>query len=249
MERREPMNWQKFKMRSSMMFCLFTEPQSAAEKKAGELSATAKKFLNKIYIQERWGRQKDIVTKKMLKGTLVEDSIITILGFRENKPYVKNQEGKENDWATGHCDIDHEPDDEVIDVKGSYEPESFIPALTDVINPVYYYQLQTYMWLWKRLRGRLVYILEDCPDMILQNEMRSLLYRMDVVTDESPEYKLAAAKLKRELTFGDIPINERIIQIPVARNEDVIKQIPAKVEKAREYLKYLESVHLKQINR
>jgi hypothetical protein len=79
--------------------------------------------------------------------------------------------------------------------------------------------------------------------------MRSLLYRMDVVTDESPEYKLAAAKLKRELTFGDIPINERIIQIPVARNEDVIKQIPAKVEKAREYLKYLESVHLKQINR
>jgi hypothetical protein len=232
-----------------MMFCLFTEPKSAEDKKAGELSGTAKSYLQKIYIQERWGRQKEIVTKKMLKGTLVEDSIITILGFRENKPYVKNQERRENEWASGHCDIDHEPDDEVIDVKGSYEPESFIPALTDIINPVYYFQLQTYMWLWKRLRGRLVYILEDCPDMIIQNELRSLLYRMDVVTDESPEYKIAAAKLIRELTFQDIPINERIIQIPVARNEEVIKQIPGKVEKARAYLKYLDSVHQKQINR
>jgi hypothetical protein len=248
-EQPKVIDWSKYKMRCSALYVLFTEPKSVEDKKNGELSGTAKEFLNKVYIQEKWGRRKEVMTKQMKKGILVEDGIIDILGFKSNKPYKKNTERKSNDWIEGCCDIDYEPDDEVTDVKASWEPESFIQVLVNKINPIYDYQLQGYMWLWKRLRGKLAYILEDCPDMILQNELRSLLYRMDVATDENPEYKVAAAKLIRELTFSDIPIEERIIEIPVARNEDIIKQIPAKVGKAREYLAYLESVHLKQIRK
>lgn len=241
----DTINWDKFKMRCSALAALFTEPQSKAAKEAGELSQTAKTFLYKVYIQAKWNRSKEIVTKQMTKGILVEDNLITILGFMDDKPYVKNQERKENDWISGHADIDYEPDDLIIDVKGSWEPESFIPNLIEPINKTYYYQLQGYLWLWNRKNGRLSYILDDCPEMVLQNERRRLLYSMNVATDENPEYKLAVAELERNLTFQDIPISERIINIEVPRSEEIIAQIPDKVAKARKYLAFLEKTHLK----
>jgi hypothetical protein len=67
---------------------------------------------------------------------------------------------------------------------------------------------------------------------------------MDVVSDESPEYKEAAAELIRNLTYDDIPLEERIIRREVLRDETVIEQIPGKVKKAREYLAYMENLHL-----
>ena len=67
---------------------------------------------------------------------------------------------------------------------------------------------------------------------------------MDVVSEESPEYVKEAMKVEFNMTFNDIPAQERILIFPIERNEDDILKIQHKVEKAREFLFELENKHL-----
>jgi len=235
------MDFSKVLVRSSALHVLFTEPQSKAEKDAGELSKTAKAYLNDMYIEEVWGIERDITTKEMDKGTECEDEAISMISFLDDKPYIKNTERKENLWITGHADVVEEA---VHDVKCSWSPWTFIPKLTEPIDKTYFYQLQGYMWLWGKQTGYLRYCLVNTPYMILQNELRKLLFSMNVATDLNPEYMEAARNLKKQHVFDHIPIDQRSIKIKVDRDQKILEQIPAKVDKAREYLAYLHSIHM-----
>ena len=70
-----------------------TDPKEKAAKEAGELSKTAKTELKKIYIKEKYGREKDITTKQMQKGIEVEEESITLLSRVQKKMLYKNEEG------------------------------------------------------------------------------------------------------------------------------------------------------------
>lgn len=234
-------DWSKFTIRCSSLSVLFTEPKLKAGKEAGELSATAKKHLYKVYIQAVWGRAKDITTKQMTKGHLVEDEIIALVGFMDDKVYSKNTERKDNGWVQGCADI---VSDIIEDVKASWDPETFIPNLLEPLSDNYFYQGQGYCWLWDKPMFRVSHALVNCPDLILKNEHRKLLFNMDVATDLSPEYLEAVGELNKNLLFDDIPKEQRLIRREVARDEEVIKQIPEKVIKARKFLAYLHKVHM-----
>jgi hypothetical protein len=235
------MYWDRFKIRCSSLHVLFVEPQSKEAKAAGELSETAKKHLWEVYIEAKWNRSEEITTKQMTKGHLVEDDIIQILSFLDNKPYKKNTERRENEWVQGCPDV---VDEFLDDAKASWKPKTFAPFIVNPIGKDNFYQMQGYLWLWNKPKGFISRALVNCPDMLLKDELRKLLYSMDVVSDESPEYKEAAAELIRNLTYDDIPLEERIVRREVLRDENVIEQIPDKVKKAREYLAYMEKVHL-----
>lgn len=222
------------------MGVLFTEPKLKADKDAGELSGTAKSYLIRNYIREFWGREKDITTKQMEKGHLAEDDVINLISFIDNKPYKKNTERKYNEWIEGCADI---VDEIIIDAKASWDAETFIPKLIEPIDKMYFYQIQGYMWLYNRPKGKVSYGLVNCPEMILQNERRKLLYNMDVATELSPEYLEAVTELERNHIFDDISPEQRVISIEFDRDEEVIKQIPAKVKKARQFLAWLEREH------
>jgi hypothetical protein len=235
------MNFDTTLIRCSSLGVLFTEPQSKAEREAGELSKTAKSYLHEVYINEFWGREQDITTKEMDKGNLCEQAALDLLGFLDGKLYVKNTEPKENEWIKGHADV---VNGHIVDVKCSWSPWSFIPKLTEPIDKGYFYQLMGYMWLWDMDQAQLSYCLINTPEFILQNERRKLLYSMNVATDLSPEYLKEVAKLERNHIFDDIPPEQRVISYKIDRDDEIIDQIPEKVKKAREYLSYLHKKHL-----
>ena len=237
-------NWNKTLIRASCMGYLFQEPKDAAAKKAGELSGTAKTYLIKTYIREYWGREKDYTNKKMQKGILGEPELIKLLSLVDGQLYFKNYERKENEWASGHADI--VTDDTIIDGKASWEAESFLPKLLEPLDKIYNIQLQTYMWLYDKPKAQLKYGLINAPDMLIQNELKALLYKMDVISEESPDYKLAAQETLKNMVFDDIPENERVISIEVPRNDEIIAQMPEKVEKAREFLSNFHQKHMNQ---
>lgn len=234
-------DWQKWKCRCSSLSVLFTEPRSKAAKEAGELSETAKKHLYKAYLQAKWSREKDITTKQMDKGTLVEQQIIDILSFIDDKVYTKNTERKENEWIQGCPDI---VADHIDDAKGAWDPESFAPHIMDDLGDDNFFQMQGYLWLFGKEKGYVSRVLVNCPDIILKNELQKLLYSMDVATSESTEYKIAAADLIRQLTYDDIPLSERIIRKGVRRDAVIIAEIPIKVTKARRFLEEMDKKHL-----
>jgi hypothetical protein len=67
---------------------------------------------------------------------------------------------------------------------------------------------------------------------------------MNVISEESPEFITEAMRLERNMTFGDIPKEERVLIFKVDRDDSVIQKIYDKVAKARLFLAEFEQTHL-----
>jgi hypothetical protein len=237
------MDFSQIRIRCSSLGCLFTEPKSAADKKAGNLSKTAQTYLIKTYIETYWGIEKDISTKQMEKGTGCEEDSLTLVSLHDDFFYEKNQLSLSNAYIKGTADIVLE--DEVHDIKTSWDAHSFLPKLTEEIDNNYFYQLQGYLWLYGKSKAKLRYCLVDTPETLRNQEKYWLSRRMDVVTEESPDFLREWAKIEKNMIFSGLPVHERVITLEVARDEEVIAQIPQKVEKAREFLQSFHSLHTK----
>jgi hypothetical protein len=162
----------------------------------------------------------------------------------ENK-YEKNTERYSNDFIAGTPDVIAVDADgiDIYDVKSSYDLWTFTGNILDKIDNLYYWQMQSYMWLTGAKRAYVVFCLLDTPFGIIEQEKKSLLYKMNVISEESPEYVKEALKLEFNMTFADIPANERILFFSIERSEDDILRIQHKVEKAREYLHTIQELH------
>jgi hypothetical protein len=237
-------NFNETLIRSSSVGYLMTEPQTKADKEAGVLSKTAQKHLIEVYIAEKYGRVRDIQTKQMKKGVEVEDDSIQLLNKYWNVSYSKNTERFTNSFISGHPDIITLNPNMVVDIKSSYDLWTFLGNIPDKLDNLYYWQLQSYMWLTGSEKAYIAYCLVNTPFGIIEQEKRYLLNKMDVISEESPEYVKEAMKLEFNMTFDDIDISERILLFKVDRNEDDILRIQHKVERAREFLQELERTHL-----
>jgi len=236
------MRWNETHIRASSVGYLMTEPQSKADKEAGLLSKTAQKHLLDVYIAEKYGRRKDIQTKQMKKGIEVEQDSIDLLSMYLKMPFSKNDQRFTNDFITGFPDIID--NDRIIDIKSSYDLWTFIGNIPDKLDSLYYWQMQSYMWLTNTKSAIIAYCLVNTPESIIEQEKYYMLKKMDVATEENPEYVKEAMKIEFNMSFDDISIDERVLMFNVSRNEDDILRIQQKVEKAREFLRELEETHL-----
>ncbi len=236
------MKWNETHIRASSVGYLMTEPQSKADKEAGLLSKTAQKHLLDVYIAEKYGRRKDIQTKQMKKGIEVEQDSIDLLSMYLKMPFSKNDQRFTNDFITGFPDIID--NDRIIDIKSSYDLCTFIGNIPDKLDSLYYWQMQSYMWLTNTKSAVIAYCLVNTPESIIEQEKYYMLKKMDVATEENPEYVKEAMKIEFNMSFDDISIEERVLMFKVGRNEDDILRIQQKVERAREFLRELEETHL-----
>ena len=242
------MNWNEILIRCSSIGYLMTEPKEKAAKDAGELSKTAKTHLKSVYIQEKYGRQKDVVTKQMQKGIEVEEDSITLLSRVQKKMLYKNEERLSNEWITGLPDIFEGESirnaTSITDIKSSYDLFTFMANVGEPLDSNYYYQLQGYMALSGATKAYIAYCLVNTPDHIINGEKYRLLKSMDVISEDSPEYIKEALKIEKNMTFDDIPKEERVLIFPVERDEITINKVYQKVIKAREYLSEFEQSHI-----
>jgi hypothetical protein len=234
------MNWSEILIRASSVGYLMTEPVTKADKEAGVLSKTAQKHLLDVYISEKYNRRRDIQTKQMKKGIEVEQESIDLLSMFLKKPFAKNTERFSNKYITGLPDI---IDDGIIDIKSSYDLWTFLGNIPDKLDNLYYWQMMSYTWLTGKTKATIAYCLVNTPDNIIQQEKYYLLKKLDVISEESPEFIQEAMKLELNMKFDDIAMEERILMFDVSRNEDDILRIEQKVEKAREHLQDIENTH------
>jgi hypothetical protein len=236
------MNWNETLIRASSVGYLMTEPVTKADKEAGLLSKTAQKHLIEVYIAEKYGRKRDIQTKQMKKGVEAEQDSIDLLSIYLKLPFSKNEERFKNDFITGLPDIIN--GDTIIDIKSSYDLWTFLGNIPDKLDNLYYWQMQSYMWLTGTKNAIIAYCLVNTPENIIQQEKYYLLKKMDVISEESPEFIKEAMKIEFNMTFDDISIDERILTFNISRSEDDILRIENKVLKARTFLQELEQTHL-----
>jgi hypothetical protein len=243
-------DWNKVKFRASSWGALLAEPKLKTDKDAGKLSDTCQGELIKIYNLYKYGRKKDITTKQMTKGIQCEDDSIQLFSMVEGELFVKNEHRLENEHFTGHPDIYTGEDitnaTQLFDIKTSWEIDSFTPKLVESANKAYIAQLNVYFDLCNCQSGGIVYCLVSAPFGLIEEEKKRLLYKMDVISEESPEFKEAAAEIDHLMTFEDIDYRERVIKIPVQRDEELIQKMKDKVPRLREWLFDFEKLHMKQ---
>jgi hypothetical protein len=242
-------DFSKTLIRCSSIGDIMTEPKAKADKEAGNLSETAKKALKRIYAQVKYGRRKEIITKYMEKGKLVEEESITLFSRVERRFYRKNEESLCNEYLSGTYDLDNDEGDgiitEIVDIKSSWDLDTFMDNVDKPLDNGYFGQLQGYMALTGASKGTIAYCLVNTPEIFFNEAKYRLFKSMDVISEHSPEYLVAVATLENTMKFDDIPPNERVYKISADRDDEYIKQVYKKVEKCREYLAYLEEKHTK----
>jgi hypothetical protein len=215
------------------------------------LSPGCKSHLNSVYAYEKYGKwsaDKDKGNKYTNKGDLAENDSITLLSILDGKLYEKNRIRVENDFLTGVPDIIEGESiynaEKIIDVKTSWDIETFFFNLGKPLIPKYWWQVQGYMALTGASIAEVSFCLVNTPESLLNEEKYRLLKRLDVATEENPEYILAAAELVNNLTFDDIPAGERVIRFFVERDDDSIQRIYKRVQSCRKYLQEIEKMHV-----
>lgn len=235
------MNFQSTRFRCSSLGHIMTEARSKSE----TLSETAKTHLIDVYVANRYGRQDDIQNKYIEKGLAVEEDSITLYSRIKGQIYFKNENHLSNAWIKGTPDL-YVGDSivnatHIIDIKSSWDIYTFMRVLTKEVNKHYYWQLQGYMDLTGATNATLAYCLVDTPQQLIEDEKRRLMWKMGCATDESPLFIEACEALQSSMTFGDIPLHERLIEFPIMRNDADIQRMHARVEECRNWLDAFEN--------
>jgi hypothetical protein len=210
-----------------------TEPATKEEKENGGLSKTCKSELNRIFIHERYKREKEIESSQMTKGTEVEEQGITIISKALRKYITKNEERKDNGWINGICDMYFQYEGEwiIADNKSSWDIFTFDANMFEEIKKDYKMQLQGYMWLWGPKKSLLINTLINTPQWLIDKEIKRLEY--NVSPDAFEEEK---EKLIKRMIYDDIPFIERFIMREEYANMSFPERIKERIIKCREYL-------------
>jgi len=197
----------QFKIRASQAGKLMTNPRAKTDK----LSQTTISYLKEWYLEDLYGIRNEIDSKYLKKGVELEDVAINAVIEWLNLPFVlKNEQSFEDDVFTGTPDLIL--DDEVIDIKVSWDVFTFPILENEIPTPDYYYQLQVYMHLTGKRKARLVYVLLETPP--------SLDWRA--------------------ISYEGVPNELRVKTFSVDYDESVIEKLTERGADSREYLKGIE---------
>jgi hypothetical protein len=191
------------KFRCSQLGRLMTNDRSG--KSMGKTSIS---YLEELVKSDIFGRQKEFDSKYTKKGIWLEDeaidTTIRVLGLEFA---IKNQQNLSNDFITGTPDLILE--NEIVDVKCSWDCWTFPMFENELPNKDYYWQMQGYMALTEKQSARVVYLLLNTPAELNYN-----------IEDD----------------YSNVPIEKRIKSFTVERNDADIELIYTRVQECRNYI-------------
>lgn len=227
------MNFNNYKFRCSSLGMLMTKPRSKSE----VLSETAKNMLLDIYVEEVYGRKKDISNKYLEKGNFAEEVSLTLATDYLDELLIKNKETLENDWIKGTPDIINPY---LIDIKTCWDIHTFIRKNEKVAKADYYWQLWGYMFLTDLQDSFLIYTLVNAPEHLIVDEKTRQMYKRGLIGMEgTKEFDEMESEIEKEMMFDDIEPSKRLKMIRFEFNSELEVPLFEKIEHAREYLNNL----------
>ena len=218
------MNWKNYKFRCSSLGKIMTD----ARAKKDILSETCKDELNAILLRTK-DREKDIMSKYTIKGNLVEENSISLVSSVRGRFLVKNEERFENEYIAGTPDLINP----VEDIKSSWDLQTYAKACVTKDN---YWQILGYMWLLGDKQGKLLYCLVNTPEELVEDELRRLSWKMNMIDTENERYVEASQKLMKNMIFDDIPADQRLTEFTVEFDDGKIELLKQRIDVCREYL-------------
>jgi hypothetical protein len=221
----------KILFRCSGTGSLMTDPKLKADKDAGNLSETAKTFVEDKWLFEQFGFAESIKNQYMDKGNFCEQDSMDLVsqvidgGFR-SRFNTKLQ----NDYVIGTPDI--VLTDCVEDIKTSWNLKTFFNA---ELSKMYYAQAQCYMWLTGKEKYRLIYSLVPTPQSMVLNECEKLVYKYSK-NYENEDYIKECQQIQRNNDLiKELPTEKRVKVFAFDYDPQYIETLKIRIDKAREY--------------
>jgi hypothetical protein len=195
----------EFKIRASAAGSIMTNPRSKSE----TFSETTLTFVEDWLKEQIYGVKKDFSSKYTKKGITLEDEAIDkSIEWLDLPVVLKNELPLSDEHFTGTPDLIL--DDEVLDIKCSWDAFTFPLFDNEIPTKDYMYQLQVYMALTGKRKARLVYVLLNTPEEINPYGI-------------NPNY-------------DELDKKYRIKTFAIEYDESIISDLRARVEQIREYL-------------
>ena len=170
----------EFKIRASASGKIMSNPRSKSEL----ISQTTISYVQEYLKESIYGIRKQITSKYLSKGLSLEDEAIDTAIDWLNLPFViKNEKYFEDDYFCGTPDLIL--NDEVLDIKCSWDCFTFPLFEKEIPTNDYFYQLQVYMHLTGKSKARLVYVLLNTPEQLTyeqQNDYSKLHQKLKIKT-------------------------------------------------------------------
>jgi hypothetical protein len=171
-------------------------------KKTDPLSKTTITYIENWLKESIYGVCKEIKNKYLSKGVSLEDEAIdTAIDWLDLPFALKNENFFEDDFFCGTPDLILE--DEVLDIKCSWDCFTFPLFEKEVPTKDYIYQLQVYMHLTGKRKARLVYVLLNTPKELnweQQNDYSTLDKKYKIKTFQIDYSEEVIADLQQRVT-------------------------------------------------
>lgn len=217
---------------------IMTNPRSKSE---GPLSATARKRVQEAYLKNKFGIKKEIKSKYITKGNEQEPESIKLFAKVSGMfGIVKNEQRYENEHFIGTPDI--LTADAVIDIKTSWDGNTYSWFETELPNKDYMYQVMAYMYLTGRRKGYVAYCLTDASDSQIYDEMRRKKYELGLIDPTDEELSALESEVRFQMTYDRIPDKLRVKIFEVHYDQKVIDEMIERVKLCADYYKELDQL-------
>lgn len=222
------------------------------------LSSGCEKFLTGIYLDERYGKRYKLLSAEvgtgvphMVRGIKTENQGMKLLSAIDGKQYFKYKKQVENDYLVGKLDvIDAETPDKatkIFDIKSAKDGPSFFSKINEHFTPANIWQMQAYFGITGIEYGEIIHCLVGEPPEIIDEQEQLLFKKMCPDGIKTTNFEAAWEKAKNSMLYDDIPETDRLIGLPVYRDEDTINLIYDTIAECRNWLNEYHERHGKFI--
>jgi hypothetical protein len=199
-----------------------------------KLSQTAKTYvMNWIKAQPEFygSRRRTVRIKYLEKGIECEpESIQLAANYYGWGSVVKNTTRIENEYMTGEPDI--VLTNRVVDMKSSWDEDTFPIFEPTIPDPKYVWQVQGYMELFGKPHASVVYALMNTPEHLIEAAARMEQKRLGLDDLEEDLYQ----QFVEMMTFDDLDLRLRLKRYDFQRSKYDIERVYAKVEQIRAWI-------------
>lgn len=187
------------------------------------------------------------------KGKDVEKQSIALLSEIEGIDYVKNEERVYNDFLSGEPDVfvgDNIMNaTKISDTKSCWDYPGFLKMINKEVSNSRDRQVKGYLDITGAREGEIACCLVNTPQKIIFDFYNALLRKMDVISDEAPEFKAEWEIIERSMIFDDIPKHKRVWKQPIEPFNDFDRQyLYDRVKIARDWLYSFDEMY-QQLNK
>ena len=194
-----------------------------------DVGETVKSFLKTILADDYYGKTVELYTDPIMKGTVMEEGAIELLGRCLDLDLFKNTEQLFDEYLVGTPDLIL--GDTLIDIKCPKNHRN-MPTSYEDIPKAYMYQLQGYMHLTTTNSAWLAYCLMNPTDAEIDRAARMEAYKLGMEEVEAELYE----KVCKNMTYNDLGDEKRVRLFRFEYDIDIIESIQSMVGWCRNFL-------------